>query len=128
MRTHDYGAVLLPEEMPYGAELGYFSVGVLADHELANPLLTVAGYPADKEPPFSLWSHVRRVIDVTSETLAYDVDTAGGQSGAPAWIEWKTEPVVVGIHTNGSATNNSATRITNSVMASMDLWLQEARR
>ena len=53
---------------------------------------------------------------------SYTMDTAGGQSGAPVWLEEKGMPYGVGIHAYGAGTGNSATRINRAVLADIERW------
>jgi V8-like Glu-specific endopeptidase len=64
----------------------------------------------------------RRIKSVHSRVLVYDIDTAGGQSGAPVWWLKNGSRYAVGIHTNGDLGGNSATRITQPVFDNIKLW------
>lgn len=127
-QTHDYGALILPESDDYARTLGYFGIGAFSDEELREQALNISGYPADKEPAQSLWTHARHVTAFEPELLHYDADTAGGQSGCPAWVWWEGTAVCAGIHTNGSSERNSATRLNANVLGTIDEWLVEATR
>lgn len=120
--SKDYGAIILPVEQSLGVKLGYFGYGDFAERLQGKPV-SIAGYPADKSPMGSLWYHSRAVDDVDPTTLIYDIDTAGGQSGAPVWGTINGERYVVGIHTNGYVAGNSATRINEDVIRDIRTWI-----
>jgi V8-like Glu-specific endopeptidase len=67
------------------------------------------------------------VDDVDEQTFTYQIDTMGGQSGAPVWVKLSDgRRLGVGIHTNGAMTGNSATRITQEVFDNIAAWAAEA--
>ena len=124
LRTHDYGAIILPEECRFGDDLGHFGYGAQEDGVLRRTTVNLSGYPGDKMPPGTQqWFHAREIQRLTPRTIVYQIDTAGGQSGAPVW--WLMEDgrrIAVGIHTNGDIAGNSATRITADVAANIEAW------
>ncbi len=115
----DYGAIILPQNLP--ASYGNFDVTARDTSYLNNRLVNVVGYPGDK-PPGQMWGHGRKLKRVNAETLTYDIDTYGGQSGT-AVFEGDDPYTVVGIHNYGDLSGNSATRITSAVKARIDSWL-----
>jgi glutamyl endopeptidase len=124
-REYDYAAILLPENCRYGDQLGWFGYTVKGDDELENLMVNLSGYPGDK-PPGTQWFHKRTLTDMDTRVLTYDIDTAGGQSGAPVWF--KTDDgsrYGVGIHTNGDVAGNSATRIIREVFDNIAQWVAE---
>lgn len=121
-RSHDYGAIILPRNCAYGNRLGYFGYANL--RSLLGLKVNLSGYPGDK-PRGTQWWHARRIKWVTPRTIVYNIDTAGGQSGAPVWRLRRGKRHVVGIHTNGSASGNSATRITKPVFKNIKRWKKE---
>lgn len=123
-RICDYGAIILPESSPFGRQLGTFGYAMPADGVLAGLLVNISGYPGDK-PPGTQWYHSRTLTSITPRTLVYDVDTAGGQSGAPVWWRQGDKRYVVGIHTNGATSGNSATRIVQAVHQNLTAWRDE---
>lgn len=129
----DYGAIFLPD--PIGAELGYFGTASVPDAELANARVNVSGYPGDRGNGVEQWFHQNRVLATAPRRLYYDVDTAGGQSGAPVWLQPEdgSPPVVIGIHAYGvggtpgylNIVANSSPRITDDVTDQIVEWVLE---
>ncbi len=125
-RNYDYAAIVLPSNCKYGNRLGYFGYAAYGNSGLQNTTVNVAGYPGDK-PPGTHWWHARKLTAIRSKTLVYNIDTAGGQSGAPVWQYKNGVRHVVGIHTNGSTSGNSATRITREVFDNIKRWKNKYR-
>ncbi|HEX2028461.1 MAG TPA: serine protease [Nitriliruptorales bacterium] len=123
-RSHDYGAVILPSDCRLGSEVGFFGFANLSQFSLLGLNVNLSGYPGDK-PAGTQWWHARRVKWVTSRTLVYNIDTAGGQSGSPVWRLTDGKRHAVGIHTNGSSAGNSATRIAAPVFDNIKKWKAE---
>ncbi|HEV7372563.1 trypsin-like serine peptidase [Arenibaculum sp.] len=122
----DYGAILLPADAAYGGSLGYFGIASVDDQALAGSTVQLSGYPADK-PTGTQWHHAREILRLEPQILHYDIDTAGGQSGAPVWAEFNAKRYVVGIHRGGHVTGNSAVRLTDAVYDNIIAWNGEAR-
>jgi V8-like Glu-specific endopeptidase len=122
-RAYDYGAILLPRNTNYGGQLGYFGFANYSFFTLMGMKVNLSGYPGDK-PTGTQWWHCRRIKLVTPRTLVYNIDTAGGQSGSPVWRKKGNQRYAVGIHTNGSSSGNSATRITKAVYKNIKRWKQ----
>ena len=117
--TATTGAILLPESFLDYSSLGTFGYASLSD--LDDMTVNLSGYPGDK-PTGTQWFHSRKIKNVESRRFYYDIDTAGGQSGAPVWRFKDNERHVVGIHTNGASTGNSAVRITSAVFDNIKTW------
>ncbi|MFE2124542.1 trypsin-like serine peptidase [Rhodococcus aetherivorans] len=118
---YDYGCIVLPTGAFGGRNLGQFSVGVLSPQALLAKPAVLAGYPGDK--PFAeMWGMARKIKTVSPTTLTYDIDTMGGQSGAPVYIKRNGVRTVVGIHNYGALTGNSATRVTSEVYRRLAAW------
>lgn len=123
----DYGAIFLP--VPLGARVGQIGFAAATDRELREAELTLCGYPADKldEETGTQWRDRRRAVDVSPTNVYYDMDTAGGQSGAPLLRTDANGVTAVAIHaygTGGSVRNNSATRITAEVYENLRSWME----
>jgi V8-like Glu-specific endopeptidase len=123
-RDFDYGAILLPPDQPLGDQLGWFGLVNESDARLNNLAVNLAGYPGDK-PVGTQWFHARTLKRVTPSTIVYDIDTAGGQSGAPVWVLRGGNRHAVAIHTNGALSGNSGTRITEEVFNNLGSWKNE---
>uniref|UniRef100_UPI0035CB1537 trypsin-like serine peptidase n=1 Tax=uncultured Hymenobacter sp. TaxID=170016 RepID=UPI0035CB1537 len=120
-RDHDYGVIQLAKSDRVSPEMGTFGFGMFSDQALRNKQLSTAGYPGDK-PAGTMMFHSRKATDLTPRTIIYDIDTMGGQSGSAVYDEKR---VVVGIHTNGASSGNSATRITQPVFNNLTKWRSE---
>lgn len=117
----DYGCILLPPGSFSSQQLGSFGFGVFPTATLLAQRAVLAGYPGDK--PFAeLWGMGRQIKTVTADQLIYDIDTMGGQSGAPVYIKYQGKRYVVGIHNYGASSGNSATRITKPVFDNLKKW------
>lgn len=116
----DYACVVLPSGAFNGRNLGKFGFGVFDGQQLLAKPAVLSGYPGDK--PLEMWGMRRRIKTVTTKTLIYDIDTVGGQSGAPVYIKLNGQRFVVGIHNYGNAAGNSATRVTLPVYERMKQW------
>ncbi len=115
----DYGAIILPT--PLGSTTGTFGYGNYPDLDLMTVVGNIAGYPGDK-PSGTLWYDARRVAAVSARKVHYDIDTAGGQSGAPVYRIVNGARIAVAVHAYGGATTNSGTRINADVMANLNAW------
>jgi V8-like Glu-specific endopeptidase len=117
----DYGCIVLPENSFGGVNLGAFGFAALDAATLNAHQAVVAGYPGDK--PFAqLWGMSRKFKTVNPSTLVYDIDTMGGQSGAPVYIIRNGQRCAVGVHNYGAGSGNSATRITPPVYSILNTW------
>lgn len=129
----DIGCIHLDE--PLGDKVGWFTLAAFPTEELESFLVNVSGYPADRGRGFEQYHHRNRIVRVTDRRLFYEVDTYGGQSGAPVWVH-ETEtgpPIAVGIHAYGvggtpatlGITANSAPRIIPEVLEKAREWLAQ---
>lgn len=120
----DYGCIVLPKGALGGHNIGSFGFASLSTPELLSRTAVLAGYPGDK--PFAeLWGMSRKIKAATPRQLIYDIDTVGGQSGAPVYVMHNGQRRVVGIHNYGASTGNSATRITPAVFKNLKKWSQK---
>jgi glutamyl endopeptidase len=123
-RDFDYGVILLDEDTA-GRQVGNFEVRAFTDSLIANINAKISGYPADRERAQFQYFHERPVKEVTSSRIIYDIDTFGGQSGSPIWLDTDQHGVVaVGIHTTGGISSNSGTRINDAVLDNLITWVQ----
>jgi glutamyl endopeptidase len=129
----DVGCIHLSE--PKGNDVGWFSLASLTPEELIGYLVNVSGYPADRGNGDEQYHSANRVLRVSERRLFYEVDTFGGQSGAPVWIHEneKAPPVAVGIHAYGTGGTpqdfaieaNSAPRIIPEVLDKLKEWVEQ---
>ena len=120
-RDNDYGAIILPNSYRPGDVTGSFGFGVKTDSYLASSVLNLSGYPGDKGGN-QQWFMALKPKSVMPRVITYEIDTMGGQSGAPVWILVNGTRIAVGIHTNGHYTGNSATRIVTAVFTNLQNW------
>jgi glutamyl endopeptidase len=117
----DYGCIFVPQGSFNNMNLGSFGVAAFDAQTLVAQPAVVAGYPGDK--PFAeMWGMAEVIKTVTAKTLVYNIDTVGGQSGAPVYIKRGGTRYVVGIHNYGAQSGNSATRITTEVYNRLVAW------
>lgn len=115
----DYGAIILPT--PLGNTTGWLGFGSYTDADLLATVGNITGYPGDK-PSGTMWYDARRIAAVTTRKVHYDIDTAGGQSGAAVYRIVGSQRFAFAIHAYGGATTNSGTRINNDVFARLTSW------
>jgi glutamyl endopeptidase len=128
----DVGCIHLDQAL--GEQVGWFAVAALAPEQLEGFLVNVSGYPADRGGGAEQYHARNRVLRVSERRLFYEVDTYGGQSGAPAWIheDESAPPLVVGVHAYGTGatpaglgiTANSAPRIIPEVLSTFKEWVE----
>jgi V8-like Glu-specific endopeptidase len=126
----DIGCIHLSD--PLGDRVGWFGVGALSPPELEGYLVNVSGYPGDRGMGTEQYHHKNRVLRVTERRVFYDVDTFGGQSGAPVWIHEtdNSPPIAIGIHAYGvdgassQLQANSAPRIIPEVLEQIRKWVE----
>ena len=115
----DYGAIILPT--PLGNTTGWLGYGVYTDADLLASVGNIAGYPGDK-PSGTMWYDARKIASVNARKVYYDIDTAGGQSGAAVYRIKDGKRYAFGIHAYGGATTNSGTRIITAVYNNITGW------
>jgi V8-like Glu-specific endopeptidase len=120
----DYGVIQL--ERPVPEEVGFFAFAALDDQTVKGVDANISGYPADRDNASRQYYHARRIVKATSSKLLYDIDTFGGQSGSGIWLDLgERGRVAIGIHTTGSSTGNSGTRINADVFSNLRRWKNE---
>jgi V8-like Glu-specific endopeptidase len=120
-REYDYGAIILPSTYKPGNQTGYFGFAVRDDNYLKSAVLNLSGYPGDKGGN-EQWFMAMQTKSVSTRVIVYNIDTMGGQSGAPVWVKVGNTRYCVGIHTNGHNSGNSATRIVQAVYNNIQNW------
>ncbi len=120
----DYGAIQLDQPVP--EEVGFFAFAGFDDQTVSGVDANISGYPADLDSASRQYYHARRIVKPTDTKLFYDIDTFGGQSGAPIWLDLGDQGrVAIGIHTTGSSMGNSGTRINSDVFSNLRSWKSE---
>ena len=132
-QEEDFDIGVIHLDKPIGAEHGWFSVASFPDADLEGYMVNVSGYPGDKGGREQWWAR-NRIRGLTPRRIYYDVDTMGGQSGAPAFIIEKegAPPKVIGIHAYGTGGSkpstineevNSAPRIIPEIVDLIQRWI-----
>ncbi len=126
---YDYGAIMLPEDKRFGDQLGWFGYTAASDDHLSSAVANLSGYPGDGGPTGiqgTQWWHSRTLTGNTERQVTYDIDTVGGQSGAPVWeLQSNGGRYGLAIHTYGTSTTNGGTRITREVFDNIVRWAGE---
>jgi glutamyl endopeptidase len=131
---YDIGCIQL--DQPLGDRVGYFKIASLSDSDLENALVNVSGYPGDLDDGRTQYYHANRVLRSSARRIYYDVDTYGGQSGSPVWVQQTVdaEPQAIAVHAYGTAgtapslavTANSGPRLSAKIVATVQEWLSAA--
>lgn len=116
---YDYGAIVLGSDL--GAQTGWLGFGVYGDDDLRSTVANISGYPGDK-PSGTQWYAARRIDSVSPRKVRYDVDTAGGQSGAAVYRIKDGKRYAVAVHAYGGSRVNSGTRINQAVFDNIRQW------
>lgn len=121
---YDYGAIVLDE--PLGSRTGWLGLGAYSDRTLRGLTGNLSGYPADK-PSGTQWYMARRIRDVGTRKVYYDIDTYGGQSGSAVYRIKDGRRRAFGIHAYGTGGSpfNSATRITRPAYDNLVQWCDD---
>lgn len=128
---YDIGCIQLAE--PLGDQVGCFSFAALAAEDLKERMVNVSGYPADRDGGKNQYFHSNLITSVTPRRVFYEIDTFGGQSGSPVWIQEQDfePPVAIGIHAYGvsqGVKQNSAPRIDGSIYGLIEHWINEGNK
>lgn len=118
----DYGAVILPT--PLGNKVGWLGIGVYTNQDLETVIGNISGYPDDKTgiQKGTQWYHAQRLATVDNRQVSYEIDTYGGQSGAPVFRSIGQDRFAFAIHAYGGKKSNSGTRITPEVFNNLSSW------
>jgi len=118
---YDYGVIIL--DQPIDPAIGWFSFAAPDNEYLKSNIANISGYPVDKDNATHQYYHARNISQASTRRLYYEIDTFGGQSGSPVWMNLgENERVVIGVHTAGSSTSNYGTRITEEVFKNLQTW------
>jgi glutamyl endopeptidase len=117
--NYDYGAIIIPTDL--GKTVGTVGYGSFGDTELVGAVANVTGYPADKDSG-TLWYDSKAIASITPTKVIYDIDTAGGQSGACVYVINNAQRIAVAVHAYGGPVTNSGTRISAPVYQNLTNW------
>ncbi len=117
----DFGAIILPPNLPLGNILGVFGFGDFTDPVLLANKPILSGYP-DDVPEGTQWFERNSIKRITPARIFYDIFTFGGQSGSPVFFADATKQVACGIHDFGDTPFNSGVRINPAVVAQLNAW------
>lgn len=118
---HDYGVIIL--DRPLGDEIGYLAFAAPPDNFLKSNIANISGYPTDLDRATRQYYHAREITRASSRRVYYEIDTYGGQSGSPIWMNLgEGDRVAIGVHTTGSSTSNFGTRITEEIFNNFKTW------
>ncbi len=116
---YDYGVIILPT--PLGNATGWLGFGNFSNADLLASVGNISGYPGDK-PSGTQWYDARRIAAVTARKVHYDIDTAGGQSGAAVYRVVNGNRYGFAVHAYGGGSTNSGTRNNAQVYANLVAW------
>jgi glutamyl endopeptidase len=117
--NYDYGAIIIPTEL--GNTVGTMGFAAYDDGELTGATANVTGYPGDKDSG-TMWYDTKRIAALSPTKVHYDIDTAGGQSGASLYIVKNGQRIAIAVHAYGGAVTNSGTRISPLVFQNLTNW------
>src|SRR6478736_2639800 len=126
---HDWGILVL--NCNAGDVLGHLGYKSLSTAPSGN--WSVTGYPSDKVSStsgYTMWTHSGPVTAADAARWHYQIDTHGGQSGAPVWrLEAGTScgNCAIGIHVAGPlnptpTSKNTGVRITATVFEALSAY------
>lgn len=131
----DFDIAAIHLDAPVFGAADVFGIESAPDAELRDYFVNVSGYPANPGGGQELWWAKNRIREVSARRIFYDVDTSGGQSGAPVYVldGANSRPRVVGIHAYGEGGTpasiplrvNSAPRIIPEVVEQIQKWLDQ---
>ena len=126
----DYGAILLPAQQRFGAQLGWFGWAPRTDAEVWAATLNVAGYPGDggrTHEEGTQWYASGGALEMGARQMTYAIATSPGQGGAPVWLMTDGgERYCVAIHTWAGGAAHGGTRVTREVYDNIAQWAAQA--
>lgn len=131
---YDFGVARVDSTALYdwaGAAWPIAPMTPMSNGALSKSRLLIAGYPAAGEIADTRlkWSYGAAKSGGIDDTLfTYQIDTTGGQSGAPVFhLETETSPpLIAGIHVSGfEGRHNIARRFTPAAKTSIEYWCKQ---
>lgn len=119
-KDYDLALIKVVAETPINQP--FCSLASIEISELAEGKKTceIVGFPADKGGD-SLWSGKGEINKATAlRRIFYNVDTEGGQSGAPIFNLEEISPKIIGIHVQGGFTRNTGVLLDMEVVSSIN--------
>lgn len=103
----DWGLIELQTDL--GLKTGYFGLRSYSKN-VAGSMATISGYPATAlgMSTTQMYAHSEKIAREVDKRLFYPIDTTGGNSGSPIYVEGD---LLIGIHAYGGSTTNSGRRI-----------------
>lgn len=88
---------------------GYYKVDFRSGNSTVNDIVRITGYGADSNTPignFAQQTHIGKILRISNNTMHYNVDTMGGNSGSSVIRE--SDDSIVAIHTHGGCSSNGS--------------------
>lgn len=117
---YDYGALVL--NCSVGTTVGWFGLH-WQSASYDGTSVTVRGYPGDKTPTYSMWTHSGPITSSATRQLFYQIDTAGGQSGSPVYMPGCGTYCGIADHAYGRYGGSNANRGTRITEAAFNNYL-----
>jgi V8-like Glu-specific endopeptidase len=114
----DFDIALICIDNNFSSTCGYLAVAALDDLHLIHKGILICGYPADRDHAQNQYMGKDFLTGIEQTRIGYVIDTYESQSGSAVMlIDNTVDPYcIVGVHTKGSYTQNSATRIRNDML------------
>jgi len=119
----DYDIALIGIDKTFASTCGYQGVASLPDEKLIHRKALICGYPADKDSTQNQYYGQDFLAQIEQTRLSYLISTYQSQSGSAVTLvdNQQNAQYIVGVHTKGSPTENSATRVRDDIL--QDLFL-----
>lgn len=131
----DWDVAVIKLERRVGDRLGWFDMQTPSATSLKNADICVAGYPGEpgeEEKWFRQFEGEKKVLDVSDTRIYHNVDTTGGQSGAPVFVKSGKRAAAFGVHARGRyealATIGMSANFAVRFRPELLKWIKEAGR
>lgn len=102
----DYGFVIFKDKK-VSSITGH--MGIITSPSTSERLYT-AGYPGDKGY-YYMYAATGNILRMNDDLIYHKMDTMGGQSGSPVYVNGVGGPYIVAMHSSGMTTQNIARRL-----------------